>query len=120
MLEEYEINSLINSIKEDDDKITYIKNKIKRKGYDYISLAELNYIRELNKLPKFDIYKLKKILYDYYISYSDLQKETGISRSMICMILRENRNCTINKLNMIMKVINKINKNITLKDILEG
>lgn len=116
MLDEEDIKSLINSIKE-NNKITYIKEKIKRKGTEYISINELNYIRELNDLPKLEINKLKDLLYEYYISYSDIQKETGISRSMLCMILRENRNCTIKKLKQLLEVINKRNNKITLKDL---
>ena len=117
MLEDNEIKSLIDSIKEEDNKLTYIKNKIKRKGIEYLSLNELNYIRKINNLPKIEISKLKDLLYNYYISYSDIQKQTGISRPMLCMILRENRNCTIKKLRLLLEVINKINKNITLKDL---
>ncbi|MBP5407738.1 MAG: hypothetical protein J6Y42_01200 [Bacilli bacterium] len=117
MLDDNDIKSLIDSIEKDDNKLTYIKNKIERKGIEYLSLAELNYIRELNDLPKIEISKLKDLLYNYYISYSDIQKETGISRTMLCMVLRENRNCTIKKLKQLLEVINKINKNITLKDL---
>ena len=120
MLEEQDVKSLLKSIKKTDSKLSYIEAKIERKGIDHLSISELNYIRELNKLPKLSITKLRDLLYENYISYSDVKRETNISRSMLCMILRENRNCTIAKLKLIMNMINNRNNNITLKDILEG
>ena len=117
MLENDQLQSLVDNTKIENDKMIYIKNKIKRKGIEYLSINELNYIRELNDLPKIEIKKLKDILYNYYIPYSEINKETGISRTMLCMILRENRNCTIKKLKQLLEVINKKNDKITLKDL---
>ena len=101
MFEEDFILSLIKD--NNDNKEEYIKNKIKRRGVKYLSINELNYLREKNNLSSINIGDLKKLLYENMISYSDIKKATGISRSMMCMILRGNRNCTISQLE---KIIN--------------
>ena len=101
MFEEDYILSLLKD--ESDNKEIYIRNKIKRRGVKYLSINELNYLRKKNNLKSIEINDLKNILYENMISYSDIKKATGISRSMMCMILRGNRNCTISQLE---KIIN--------------
>lgn len=101
------IMSLVN-VNTEDKRIDYIKNKIKRRGVQYLSITELNYIRGLNNLELIDIEELKNILYENMVSYSDIFKNTGISRPMMCMILRGNRNCTINQLQKIYAYLDKL------------
>ncbi len=91
-----------------DNKEEYIKRKVKRSGVEYLSISELNYLRSRNNLELIDIENLRKILYENMISYSDIQKATGISRSMMCMILRGNRNCTIKQLTTIYKYLDEL------------
>ena len=112
MLEEnYVLNLLEQIYNENDDKLVYIKSKIKRRTWKYLTLNEYNYIRRLNDLQEIDISKVRNMIYEMMISYTDLYKETGISRSMMSMILRGTRNTTINALNKICEVIKKRNKN---------
>ena len=112
MLEEnYVLNLLEQIYNENDDKLVYIKSKIKRRTWKYLTLNEYNYIRRLNDLEEIDISKVRNMIYEMMISYTDLYKETGISRSMMSMILRGTRNTTINALNKICEVIIRRNKN---------
>lgn len=106
MLDESYVMSLL--LNDGDNKEEYIKKKIKRRGLEYLSINEVNYLRQRNKLELIDISNLKNILYENMISYSDLKKETGISRSMMCMILRGSRNCTITQLKKIYKYLDKL------------
>ena len=106
MFEEKYISSLF--LHDNDNKEEYIKRKIKRRGVEYLSINELNYLRKRNKLEEISIDRLKNILYENMISYSDIKSGTGISRSMMCMILRGNRNCTIKQLTKIYNYLDKL------------
>ncbi len=105
MFEEKYVLSLLKDI--NDNKEIYIRNKIKRRGVEHLSISELNYLRKKNNLELIDIDKLKLILHENMISYSDIEKATNISRPMMCMILRGTRNCTIAQLKKIYKYLDK-------------
>lgn len=112
MLEENYILNLLEQVYDDkNNKLVYIKSKIKRRKWKSLTLNEYNYIRKLNGLPELDMMKVRNIIYEMVISYTDLYKETGISRTMMSMILRGTRNTTINALDKICNSISKRNKN---------
>lgn len=114
------ISSLLETIyTEEDNKLVYIKDKAKRRGFEHITLSEYNYIREKNKLEKISIKNIEKILFETVITFSDINKETGISRTMLSMILRETRNTSINALRKICNSISNKNPNIDKSLILE-
>lgn len=98
---------------DNDKKENYIKDKIKRRGVEHLSIKEVNYLRKKNNLAELKISKLRTILYENIISYSDLQKATGISRTMMSMILNGSRNCTIAQITKIYKYL----KELKIKDI---
>lgn len=111
MIDNEYIEKLLNNCKE-DSKILYIKRKCKRhKTTDKLSLNEVNYVRKLNDLQELNINTLKNFLYENMVSYSTLNKHTGISRPMMCMILNGSRNCTIFQLNKIIKYLKDNNLN---------
>lgn len=120
MLEEnYVLNLLEQIYNENDNKLVYIKSKIKRRKWKSLTLKEYNYIRKLNNLPEIKIEKIRNLIYEMVISYSDLNKETGISRAMLSMILRGTRNTTINSLEKICNSIKSRNKKFSFEDIME-
>ena len=114
------ISNLLEQIyNENDTKLVYIKEKAKRRGFEYLTLSEYNYIRSKNDLELISIKKIEKILFETVITFSDINKETGISRTMLSMILRETRNTTINALQKICNTISNKNPNIDKSLILE-
>lgn len=104
---------------EKDNKLKYIKEKAKRRGFEHLTLGEYNYIREKNKLNLISIKNIENILFENIITYSDIHKETGISRTMLSMILRETRNTTIIALQKICKCISNKNPKIDKSLIME-
>lgn len=114
------IASLFEQIYNDNDnKLEYLRQKIKRRGIKYLSLNEYNYIREKNGLPKISILHINDLLFDNLITYSDLYKSTGISRSMMSMILRGTRNSSVKALLKICSCISEKNPKVNKELILE-
>lgn len=114
------ISNLLEQIYDDKDlKLVYIKGKAKRRGFGHLTLSEYNYIREKNNLEKISIRNIEKILFETVITFSEINKETGISRTMLSMILRETRNTTVNALTKICNCISNKNPNIDKSLILE-
>jgi hypothetical protein len=120
IFEDNYIASLFEQIYDGNDKkLEYIKQKIKRRGIEYLSLSEYNFIREKNKLPKISLVHVNDLLFDNLITYSDLYKSTGISRSMTSMILRGTRNTSIKALSKICNCISEKNVKVNKELILE-
>lgn len=118
-----EINYISNLLEkvytEEDSKLVYIKEKAKRRGFEHLTLSEYNYIRAKNNLQKISIKNIEKILFETVITFSDINRETGISRTMLSMILRETRNTTISALTKICNCISNKNPKIDKSLILE-
>ena len=115
----YISNLLEKCYDEEDSKLVYIKEKAKRRGFEHLTLSEYNYIRSKNNLQMISIKNIEKILYETVITFSEINKETGISRTMLSMILRETRNTTIQSLTKICNAISNKNPNIDKSLILE-
>ena len=115
----YISNLLEKCYDEEDSKLVYIKEKAKRRGFEHLTLSEYNYIRSKNNLQMISIKNIEKILYETVITFSEINKETGISRTMLSMILRETRNTTIQALTKICNAISNKNPNIDKSLILE-
>ena len=115
----YISNLLEKCYDESDSKLVYIKGKAKRRGFEHLTLSEYNYIRSKNNLQMISIKNIERILYETVITFSEINKETGISRTMLSMILRETRNTTIQALNKICNAISNKNPNIDKSLILE-
>ena len=115
----YISNLLEKCYDERDSKLVYIKEKAKRRGFEHLTLSEYNYIRSKNNLQMISIKNIEKILYETVITFSEINKETGISRTMLSMILRETRNTTIQALTKICNAISNKNPNIDKSLILE-
>ena len=115
----YISNLLEQCYDENDTKLVYIKEKAKRRGFEHLTLSEYNYIRAKNNLPMISIKNIERILYETVITFSEINKETGISRTMLSMILRETRNTTIQALTKICNAISNKNPNIDKSLILE-
>ena len=115
----YISNLLEKCYDEEDSKLVYIKEKAKRRGFEHLTLSEYNYIRSKNNLPMISIKNIERILYETVITFSEINKETGISRTMLSMILRETRNTTIQALTKICNAISNKNPNIDKSLILE-
>lgn len=114
------ISNLLEAIyNEKDNKLVYIKEKAKRRGFEHLTLSEYNYIRSKNNLPNISIKNIEKILYETVITFSEINKKTGISRTMLSMILRETRNTTIQALTKICNAISDKNPNIDKSLIME-
>ena len=111
----YISNLLEQCYDENDTKLVYIK----RRGFEHLTLSEYNYIRSKNNLPMISIKNIERILYETVITFSEINKETGISRTMLSMILRETRNTTIQALIKICNAISNKNPNIDKSLILE-
>ena len=109
---DYISNLLEQVYNEKDPKLVYVKEKAKRRGFKYLTLSEYNYIRSKNNLPKISIKNVEKLLYETVITFSEINKETGIARTMLSMILRETRNTTIHALIKICNAISNKNPNI--------
>lgn len=120
VLETNYISNLLEQVyDENDPKLVYIKQKAKRRGFEHLTLSEYNYIRSKNNLQMISIKNIERILYETVITFSEINKETGISRTMLSMILRETRNTTIQALIKICNAISNKNPNIDKSLILE-
>ena len=113
VLEDNYIVSLLETCyNENDTKLVYIKEKLKRRGVEYLTIMEYNYIRKKNDLPLISIKNIEKLLFETVITYTDINKATGISRPMLSMILRETRNTTVLALRKICNCISKKNPKV--------
>lgn len=120
ILEDEYISNLLEQVyDEEDSKLTYIKRKAKRRGFEFLTLNEYNYIRTKNSLQEISIKNVENLLFETVVTYSDINKATGISRPMLSMILRETRNTTIIALRKICKCISDKNPNIDKSLIME-
>lgn len=120
VLEDNYIVSLLETCyNENDTKLVYIKEKLKRRGVEYLTVMEYNYIRKKNDLPLISIKNIEKLLFETVITYTDINKATGISRPMLSMILRETRNTTVLALRKICNCISKKNPKVNKELILE-
>ena len=120
VLEDNYIVSLLETCyNENDTKLVYIKEKLKRRGVEYLTIMEYNYIRKKNDLPLISIKNIEKLLFETVITYTDINKATGISRPMLSMILRETRNTTVSALRKICNCISKKNPKVNKELILE-
>lgn len=114
------ISSLFEEIySEEDNKLVYIRGKAKRRGFDHLTLNEYNYIRKKSQLPEISIKKINELIYENLITYTYMYKETGISRTMLSMVLRGTRNTTICALNKICNAISKKNPKVDKSMIME-
>ena len=120
VLEDNYIVSLLETCyNENDSKLVYIKEKLKRRGVEYLTIMEYNYIRKKNDLPQISIQNIEKLLFETVITYTDINKATGISRPMLSMILRETRNTTVLALRKICNCISSKNPKVNKEAILE-
>lgn len=120
VLEDNYIISLLETVyDENDSKLVYVKEKLKRRGVEYLTLMEYNYIRKKNDLPQISIQNIEKLLFETVITYTDINKATGISRPMLSMILRETRNTTVLALRKICNCISSKNPKVNKESILE-
>lgn len=120
VLEDNYIISLLETVyDENDSKLVYVKEKLKRRGVEYLTLMEYNYIRKKNDLPQISIQNIEKLLFETVITYTDINKATGISRPMLSMILRETRNTTVSALRKICNCISSKNPKVNKESILE-
>lgn len=115
----YIANLLEHVFDEKDTKLVYIKEKIKRRGIEYISLSEYNYIRKKNELPLISLKNINNLLFETVTTYTEINESTGISRPMLSMILRGTRNTTINSLKKICNCISKKNPKVNKELIME-
>lgn len=115
------ISNLLEQVYTDEDnKLKYIKDKSKRRGFEYLTLQEYNYIRTLNGLNSISIKNISNLLFELVITYSDIYKETKISRPMLSMILRGTRNTTIKALTKICICISNKNPKVDKSLIMEA
>ena len=65
VLEDNYIISLLETVyDENDSKLVYVKEKLKRRGVEYLTLMEYNYIRKKNDLPQISIQNIEKLLFE--------------------------------------------------------
>lgn len=115
----YIANLLEQVYNEEDTKLKYIHEKIKRRGIEYITLSEYNYIRLKNGLPLISLKNINNLLFETITTYTEINKATGISRPMLSMILRGTRNTTINALRKICDCISDRNPKVNKELIME-
>lgn len=120
VLENNYISNLLEQIyDEKDTKLKYIHDKVKRRGIEYVTLSEYNYIRSKNDLPHISLKNINHLLFETVTTYTEINKETGISRAMLSMILRGTRNTTIKMLRKICNCISKKNPKVNKELIME-
>lgn len=93
---------------ESDTKLRYINNKIKKHGYLYINVTELNYLYYLNAMNiKHDIELLKTLLHNNGIGYTSIIRKIGIPKATLSKLLNNDRNVKLEQLNILFDKINK-------------
>lgn len=106
-----------------DNRLKYISNKIKKYGYLWISTSEYNYLLYVTGRGniKYDITKLKDILKANNIGYTSIIKNIGIPKATLSKMLNGERNTKLAALNAFFKDVGKIyNLKITKENIREG
>ena len=92
-----------------DTKLKYINNKIKKHGYLYINITELNYLYYLNAINTiYDIDLLKQLLHNNGIGYTSIIKKIGIPKATLSKLLNNNRNVKLVQLNFLFDRLNKV------------
>ena len=92
-----------------DTKLRYINNKIKKHGYLYINITELNHLYHLNAINTiYDIDLLKQLLHNNGIGYTSIIKKIGIPKATLSKLLNNNRNIKLLQLNVLFDRLNKV------------
>ena len=92
-----------------DTKLKYINNKIKKHGYLYINITELNHLYHLNAINTiYDIDLLKQLLHNNGIGYTSIIKKIGIPKATLSKLLNNNRNIKLLQLNTLLDRLNKV------------
>ena len=106
-----------------DNRLKYISNKIKKHGYLWISISEYNYLLYITGRGniRYDVIKLKDILKTNNIGYTSIIKNIGIPKATLSKMLNGERNAKLASLNAFFRDVNKIyNLKITKENIKEG
>ena len=92
-----------------DTKLKYINNKIKKHGYLYINITELNHLYHLNAINTiYDIDLLKQLLHNNGIGYTSIIKKIGIPKATLSKLLNNDRNIKLVQLNFLFDKLNKV------------
>ena len=92
-----------------DTKLKYINNKIKKHGYLYINITELNHLYYLNAInTRYDIDLLKQLLHNNDIGYTSIIKKIGIPKATLSKLLNNDRNVKLVQLNTLFDRLNKV------------
>ena len=92
-----------------DTKLKYINNKIKKHGYLYINITELNHLYHLNAINTiYDIDLLKQLLHNNGIGYTSIIKKICIPKATLSKLLNNNRNIKLLQLNVLFDRLNKV------------
>lgn len=108
---------------EQDTRLKYISNKIKKHGYLWISTSEYNYLLYVTGRGniKYDITKLKSILKANNLGYTSIIKNVGIPKSTLSKMLNGERNTKLAAINAFFRDIDKVyNLKLTKENIKEG
>ncbi len=123
MFEDKEIIDMLSKFSEDEnDRLKYINNKVKKYKPLRISLSELNYLyyRVDGTMNYYNINNLKELLRSKGIGYTSIIKNLGIAKSTLSKLLTGDRNVRLDYLNDFIKSLNaKYNLTIT-KEFLKG
>ena len=123
MFEDKEIIDMLSKFSEDEnDRLKYINNKVKKYEPLRISLSELNYLyyRVDGTMNCYNINNLKELLRSKGIGYTSIIKNLGIAKSTLSKLLTGDRNVRLDYLNDFIKSLNaKYNLTIT-KEFLKG
>lgn len=124
MFKEKEIKNiydlLTDEIINNDYKLKYIDNKIKKHGYLYINIQELNYVyNKTNTNTVYDVSKLKDIFTTNNIGYTSLIKNIGIAKATLSKMLNKDRNVRLSQLNDFIDKVNSIYKLKITKDLIK-
>lgn len=106
-----------------DNRLKYISNKIKKHGYLWLSVSEYNYLLYITGRGniRYNVTKLKNILKDNNIGYTSIIKNIGIPKATLSKMLNGERNTKLAALNAFFKDIDKVyNLKITKENIKEG
>ena len=108
---------------EQDTRLKYISNKIKKHGYLWISTSEYNYLLWVTGRGniKYDITKLKNILKANNLGYTSIIKNVGIPKSTLSKMLNGERNTKLAAINAFFRDVDKVyNLKLTKENIREG
>lgn len=123
MFESKEVEDMLSKFSEDEnDRLKYINNKVKKYEPLRISLSELNYLyyRIDGTMNYYNINNLKELLRSKGIGYTSIIKNLGIAKSTLSKLLNADRNVRLDYLNDFIKSLNaKYNLTIT-KEFLKG